>query len=83
MSTRSTTMATPPAFDLVPLRDMAWRVCDRNCDDGDTRKILGYLQLVDGEFEMMWMRPRPGVCRRYATFEAATAAIATRMRTLP
>ena len=83
MSIRSTTEQAAPSVDLVPLSDTTWRVCDCNCEDGDTRKILGYLQLVDGEFEMMWMRPRPGVSRRYPSLDLATEAITARVRTLP
>ncbi len=83
MSRGSTTEQTTPSIDLVPLSETTWRVCDGNCEDGDTRKILGYLQSVDGEFEMMWMRPRPGVSRRYPSIDLATEAIAARARTLP
>lgn len=83
MSTHSTDPTTTNRVDLVPLSETTWRVCDCNCEDGDTRKILGYLQLIDGEFEMMWMRPRPGVSQRYPSMEVATDAIGRRMRTLP
>ncbi|WP_395245683.1 hypothetical protein ACGGZK_07675 [Agromyces sp. MMS24-K17] len=82
-----TTAASPSrhAIDLVALNDSMWRVCDCVCDDDhDTRKILGYLQYVDGEFEMMWMRrPRPGAIRRYPTMESATEGISRRLGTLP
>lgn len=83
MSTHATGRAPTDRVDLVPLSDTTWRVCDCDCEDGDTRKILGYLQLVDGEFEMMWMRPRPGVSQRYPSMETATDAIRRRLQTLP
>ncbi|MDQ0576218.1 hypothetical protein [Agromyces albus] len=64
--------------ELTPLSATVWRVCDDRCDDGDTRKLIGYLQLIDDEVEMMWMRPRPGVCYRYRSIEEAVRAVALR-----
>ncbi|MFE6254698.1 hypothetical protein [Agromyces sp. NPDC057865] len=67
----------------MALSETTWRVCDCSCADDDTRRILGYLQVVDGEYEMLWMRPRPGVSRRYPSLESAVDAISRRLRTLP
>ncbi len=72
-----------PELDFFPLSETTWRVCDCNCAEDDTRRILGYLQFIDGEYEMMWMRPRPGVSRRYPSLETATEAITRRLRSLP
>lgn len=70
------------AVELVPLNDTTWRVCDaRNGGDG-VRKILGYLTAIDEQYEMLWMRPRAGVTRRYDTYEDAVEAIATRLRSM-
>ena len=77
MTTHGTTMAT--LIDVMPLSATTWRVCDSRCDDGDSRHIVGYIhELADG-FEMLWMRPRPGVTYRYDTFEDAVRETSRRM----
>jgi hypothetical protein len=40
---------------------------------------VGYLQDLDGEFEMLWMRPHPGAVYRHPTMESAVAAITLRL----
>ena len=75
--------ATSEGVELVRLGETTWRVCDCRREDGDVRKILGYLQQFEGGFEMLWMRPRAGVSQQYSTFEAATEGIERRLRTLP
>ena len=82
MSTTSSGSAIDEVVDLVPLSSNAWRVCDSRYVDGGSRHILGYLHSTGGEFEMLWMRPRPGVCYRYATFDDAVHAIRLRVRHL-
>jgi len=65
--------------ELTPLRAEAWRVCDDRFEDGDIRRIVGYLQDVDGAFDMLWMRPHPGVVYTYPTIDAAVEAISVRL----
>ncbi|MEF3404458.1 hypothetical protein [Agromyces sp. CCNWLW203] len=60
--------------DLTPLSDTMWRVCDSRFEEGALR-IIGYVQQVGGEYEMMWMRPRLGVVRRYGSLDEALRAI--------
>lgn len=79
MSVRQETM-TRSHVELTPLSPTTWRVCDDRFDAGDVRRVVGYLQSLDGEFEMLWMRPRPGPVYRHPTMEAAVAAIAARMQ---
>lgn len=82
MSARQLT-ATRSHVELTPLSTKTWRVCDERFESGDRRHIVGYLQDIDGEFEMLWMRPHPGVVYRHPTMEAAVAAIGVRVdRTL-
>ena len=66
-------------LDVVPLSETTWRVCDSRCDDGDSRHIVGYIHEIAGGFEMMWMRPRPGVTYRYDTFEDAVRETSRRL----
>ncbi|MBM7505505.1 hypothetical protein ACFPER_00210 [Agromyces aurantiacus] len=67
-------------IDVVPLSETTWRVCDTRCDEGDSRHIVGYIHSIAGGYEVMWMRPRPGVTYRYATFEDAVRETSRRMR---
>jgi hypothetical protein len=69
-------------IELVPISGAAWRVCDPRYSDGGGRRILGYLREEGGEVEMMWMRPRPGVCYRYETLDGALHAVRLRLRHL-
>jgi hypothetical protein len=66
--------------ELVRLSDTTWRVCDTEGTPGERGYIVGYLQEVDDEFEMLWMHPRPGVVHRHTSFEDAERAIAVRLR---
>jgi hypothetical protein len=64
------------SVDLVAIGSGTWRVCDIRFEDGDPRRIVGYLREDDhARFEMMWMRPRPGIIRVFASLEGATSAI--------
>ena len=71
--------ATRSHVELTPLSDTTWRVCDERFDESDRRRIVGYLQDLDGEFEMLWMRPHPGAVYRHPTMESAVAAITLRL----
>jgi hypothetical protein len=65
--------------ELMPLSPTTWRVCNGRYEDGDLRRVVGYLQTIDDGYEMLWMRPRPGVVYRYPTMDAAVTAISTRL----
>ncbi|PWC05422.1 hypothetical protein [Agromyces badenianii] len=67
------THSSTEKVDLFPLGETMWRVCDvRNAGES---KIVGYLKLVDGGYEMLWMRPLLGITRTYPTLDAALEAI--------
>ncbi len=70
---------TRSGVDLTPIDETTWRVCDDRLEAADRRRIVGYLRLVDGEYEMLWMRPWPGPTYRYPTMETAVAAVSTRL----
>ncbi|MCK8609952.1 hypothetical protein [Agromyces sp. C10] len=80
MTTHHGTTARP-VVEVVPLTPTTWRVCDSR-RDGDTKRIVGYITTAQDGFEMLWMRPRPGVMYRYDTFDDAVDATATRLRLL-
>lgn len=66
---------------LVPLNERKWRVCDARYGDG-SRPIIGYLQHVDDRYEMLWMRPLPGVTHRYPTLEEAVHGVGVRLHSV-
>lgn len=68
--------------EVVPLTSTTWRVCDSRGDDGGSRHIVGYITTDHGGYEMLWMRPRPGVMYRYDSFDDAVHATATRLHML-
>lgn len=74
--------ATRTIVEVVPLTPTTWRVCDSRDAEGDPR-IVGYITTTQDGFEMLWMRPRPGVTYRYATFDDAVRATSTRLAMLP
>ena len=45
----------------------------------DLRYIVGYLHAIDDGYEMLWMRPHPGVVYRHPDFESAVDAITVRL----
>ena len=53
MTSEPITTPTSPPVELVRLSETTWRVCDCRLDDGDVRRILGYLQHENGGFEML------------------------------
>jgi hypothetical protein len=74
--------ATRPVVEVIPLTPTTWRVCDSRSDDGERGRIVGYITTAQDGFEMLWMRPRPGVTYRYDSFDDAVNATATRLRLL-
>lgn len=66
--------------ELVQLSKATWRVCDAAMVPGGRGYIVGYLQQMEQDFEMLWMHPRPGVVHRYDAFDEAVRAIAIRLR---
>lgn len=74
--------ATGTVVEVVPLTPTTWRVCDSRARDGRDQPIVGYITTAPDGYEMLWMRPRPGVTYRYDTFDDAVHATATRLRML-
>lgn len=66
--------------ELVQLSEVTWRVCDSHATPGERGYIVGYLEQLDDELEMLWMHPRPGVVYRHADFDEAVRAISMRLR---
>ena len=70
---------TRSRLELMQLSPTTWRVCDDRYADGDLRRVVSYLQTIDDGYEMLWMRPHPGVVYRHADFESAVDAITLRL----
>ena len=71
---------TDTLIDVVPLSETTWRVGDTRRGAGDSRRIVGYIHSVADGFEMLWMRPRPGVTYRHGSFAEAVQATERRLR---
>lgn len=71
--------ATGTIVEVVPLTPTTWRVCDSRAADEEDPRIVGYITTAQDGYEMLWMRPRPGVTYRYDTFDDAVQATATRL----
>ncbi|MGR0220934.1 hypothetical protein [Agromyces sp. ZXT2-6] len=82
MTTTRHGTTTAPVVEVVPLTPTTWRVCDSRNDGGKDPRIVGYITTAPDGFEMLWMRPRPGVTYRYDTFDDAVHATETRLRML-
>jgi len=65
--------------ELTPLSPTTWRVCDDRFESGDLRYIFVYFFKKKEGYEMLWMRPHPGVVYRHPTMEAAVDAITMRL----
>jgi hypothetical protein len=65
-------------IDLVPLSDIIWRVGVRWPDAGSV--TVGYLQLQQGEFQMLWIsRNDVQSMVVYGSAEGAAAGVARRL----
>ncbi|GAA4049441.1 hypothetical protein [Agromyces indicus] len=80
MSQQERVRTTPAPVGLVPLDERNWRVVDPAYADGDRRQIVGYLADLGDGYEMLWMRPGPGVRSTFATLDAALEAALDRLR---
>ena len=68
------------SLEVVALSDHEWRVCDRELDASDTRRILAYIEKCDGAYEVMSMKPKPCVCGRFRTFDDALSRVRAERR---
>lgn len=75
--------ATREIVEVVPLTPTTWRVCDSRDAERKESRIVGYITTAQDGFEMLWMRPRPGVTYRYPTFDDAVRATSMRLAMLP
>jgi hypothetical protein len=68
------------SLEVVALSDHEWRVCDREMEAGDARRILAYIEKCDGSYEVMSMTSRPCVCGRFPSFDEALSKVRAERR---
>jgi hypothetical protein len=67
-------------LEVVALSDHEWRVCDREVEEGDARRILAYIEKCDGSYEVMSMTPAPCVCGRFRSLNDALSLVRAERR---
>jgi hypothetical protein len=76
----SMTTGYDDSLEVVALSDHEWRVCDRDMEAGDGRRILAYIEKRDGSYEVMSMKPTPCVCGRFCSFDDALKKVGAERR---
>ncbi len=62
-------------LEVVALTDHEWRVCDGRVDEGDARRILGYIAEECGRFEVLALNPAPVPCGTFDGLEQSLQAL--------
>ncbi len=62
-------------LEVVALTDHEWRVCDGRVDEGDARRILGYIAEECGQYEVLALKPAPVVCGTFGCLEQSLEAL--------
>lgn len=47
-------------FELIPLADGAWRLCDRSFDADDPAGVVAYVEETSDGVEVVWLQGRLG-----------------------
>jgi hypothetical protein len=61
-------------LEVIALSDHEWRVCDGRVDPADATRLLGFIELENGTYEVLRMR-EAGVSDHYDCLAAALAAL--------
>jgi len=61
-------------LEVVPLSDHEWRVCDREVDTRDARRLIAYIEKRDADYEVMWITS-PHMCARFLSLDAALTRV--------
>jgi hypothetical protein len=62
-------------LEVVALTRREWRVCDGRIDEGDARRILGYIEQRDGRYEVLALNPAPSVCGCFGSWHECLEAL--------
>jgi len=63
--------ATRSDLEVIALSDHEWRVCDARIDDRDPRRLLGYIERQESQYDVLILAPRPIAHGRFDRWEAA------------
>ncbi|WP_210505881.1 hypothetical protein [Naasia sp. SYSU D00057] len=62
-------------LEIVALSRCEWRICDGRIDEGDARRILGYIERRDDGYEVLALNPAPSVCGCFGSWQESLAAL--------
>ena len=62
-------------LEVVALTGHEWRVCDGRINEGDARRILGYIEQRGGQYEVLALSPSPSVCGCFGSWHECLAAL--------
>ena len=71
----------PTPAELIRIAPGAWCVCDPELPEDDARRVIAYLERIDGQIDVLWVRDRRPEAR-YDTLGEAFEAISTVLRPL-
>ncbi len=68
-------------LEVIALSDHEWRVCDGRIDPSDASRLLGFIELENGAYEVLRLTPAEacsnqiGECENFDCFAAALASL--------
>ena len=62
-------------LEVVALSRSEWRVCDGRIDEGDARRILGYIERRENGYEVLALNPAHRVCGSYGSWHESLTAL--------
>jgi hypothetical protein len=62
------------SLEVIALSDHEWRVCDGRIDPSDASRLLGFIELENGSYEVLKLRHSRG-CETFDCFAAALASV--------
>ncbi|MCU1444265.1 MAG: hypothetical protein JWQ59_2415 [Cryobacterium sp.] len=62
------------SLEVMALSDHEWRVCDGRIDPSDASRLLGFIELEHGSYEVLKLRHSRG-CETFDCFAAALASV--------
>lgn len=69
------------SLEVIALSDHEWRVCDGRIDPSDASRLLGFIELENGRYEVLRLSPSEtcdnvsGECENFDCLAAALASL--------
>ena len=62
-------------IEVVALSRCEWRICDGRIEEGDARRILGYIERREDRYEVLALNPAPSVCGCFGSWQESLDAL--------